>query len=83
MSPISFSDSGSLPGRHIPPGGGGNHQGLALEILSRSIEYLKDSRMYMIHQSSTRAEVDAVTILAKLSRLVFAECSEIATPINL
>jgi hypothetical protein len=43
-------------------------------MLGRSLEYLIDSRMYMIDQPSTKADRDARKILAKLSRLVFAEC---------
>ncbi len=73
MSLIPFSSSDSPTGRNIPYGGG-SHQGSALEMLGRSLEYLIDSRMYMIAQLSTKADNDGIRILARLSRSVFAEC---------
>src|ERR1700686_1551289 len=55
-------------------------QGRALEILGPSVEYLVDSRMFMIDQPSTRADAEAVQILMRLSREVFSDCSEVAPP---
>ena len=72
MSLIPFSSPDSPTGRQIPYGGG-SQQGRALEMLGRSLDYLITSRMHMIDQPSTKADSDAVTILAKLSRSVFAE----------
>jgi hypothetical protein len=55
-------------------------QGRALEILGHSVEYLVDSRMFMIDQPSTRADAEAVQILMRLSREVFSDCTEVAPP---
>jgi hypothetical protein len=75
VSLISFSHPDSPTERHIPHRGVVSQRGQALEVLGRSLEYLIDSRMYMIDQPSTKAYSEAVNILAKLSRSVFAECS--------
>jgi hypothetical protein len=55
-------------------------QGRALEILGHAVEYLVDSRMFMIDQPSTRADAEAVQLLMLLSRHVFAECAEVTPP---
>jgi hypothetical protein len=55
-------------------------QGRALEILGHSVEYLVDSRMFMIDQPSTRADAEAVQILMRLSREVFSDCTEAVSP---
>jgi hypothetical protein len=55
-------------------------QGRALELLGHSVEYLVDSRMFMIDQPSTRADAEAVQILMRLSREVFSDCTEVASP---
>jgi hypothetical protein len=55
-------------------------QGRALEILGHSVEYLVDSRMFMIDQPSTRADAEAVQILMRLSREVFSDCAEVVPP---
>jgi hypothetical protein len=68
----TVADSDSPTGRHIPYGGG-TQECRALEKLGRSLEYLIDSRMYMIDQPLTKADNDAVRILARLSRSVFSE----------
>jgi hypothetical protein len=70
MSLTPFSSSDSPTSRHIPYGGG-SQQGRALEKLGRSLEYLTDSRMYMINQPLSKADNDAVRILARLSRSIF------------
>ena len=81
MSLIPFPGSDSPTGRHIP-NVVGSQSGSALNLLGRSLEYLIDSRMYMIDQPSTRADNEAVSILAKLSRLVFTEGRETAISVN-
>lgn len=52
-------------------------QGRALEILGHAIEYLIDSRMFLIDEPHTSAESDAVKILSRCSREVFNACEEI------
>lgn len=52
-------------------------QGQALEKLGRAIEYLMDSRAVLIDEPSTRADAEALEILMRLNRSVFAECKEI------
>ena len=52
-------------------------QGQALEKLGRAIEYLLDSRLALIHEPSTKADVEALDILMRLNRCVFSECEEI------
>ena len=52
-------------------------QGQALEKLGRAIEYLMDSRMASIYEPSTKADAEALEILMRLNRCVFAECEEI------
>lgn len=54
-------------------------QGKALEKLGHAIEYLVDSRMALIHEPSTRADAEALDILMRLSRCVFAECEELVS----
>ena len=52
-------------------------QGTALETLGHAIEYLVDSRLSVIDEPATLADTEAVEILMRLSRSVFAECSEV------
>jgi hypothetical protein len=52
-------------------------QGQALEKLGRAIEYLMDSRMAFLQEPTTKADADALEILMRLNRWVFAECEEI------
>lgn len=52
-------------------------QGRALESLGHAIEYLIDSRMFEVGQSHTSADAEAVQILSRSSREVFATCPEI------
>ncbi|HEY0263670.1 MAG TPA: hypothetical protein VGC07_04020 [Granulicella sp.] len=52
-------------------------QGAALEMLGHAIEYLIDSSMVRVNEPPTQAEREAVEILARCSRQVFAECGEI------
>jgi hypothetical protein len=55
-------------------------QGRGLEILGHAVEYLVDSRMFLIDQPSTRADAEAVQFLMLLSRQVFAECAQVPPP---
>jgi hypothetical protein len=55
-------------------------QGRGLEILGHAVEYLVDSRMFVIDQPSTRADAEAVQLLMLLSRQVFAECAQVPQP---
>ncbi len=52
-------------------------QGKALEILGHALDYLVDSRMFLVDEPATAADREAVQILAGLSRAVFAECAEV------
>ena len=52
------------------------HQGMALETLGHAVEYLVDSRMFA-EDPDTRADQEAIQILMRLSRQVFAECPEV------
>ncbi len=51
-------------------------QGRALEALGHAIEYLVDSRMFLVDRPYTLAEPDAIQILSRSSREVFATCAE-------
>jgi hypothetical protein len=55
----------------------GKEQGRALEQLGHSIEYLMDSRLFLISGGSNKAEAEAVRILTRASREVFAACPEV------
>ncbi len=54
-------------------------QGRSLELLGHAVEYLVDSRMFMIEPSTAKSEREAVQILMRLSRMVFSECEEVVT----
>ena len=49
-------------------------QGRALEILGHVIEYLVDSRLYLVDEPQTPADAEATHILMLASRAVFEEC---------
>src|SRR5271156_3574114 len=55
-------------------------QGRALEILGHAVEYLVDSRMFMVDRPTTRADAEATQILMLLSREVFFECAAVVPP---
>jgi hypothetical protein len=55
-------------------------QGRALEILGHAVEYLIDSRMFMVDRPATRADAEATQILMLLSREVFFECAAVVPP---
>lgn len=57
-------------------------QGHALEILGHAVEYLVDSRMFLIEEPATMADSEAVQILMRLSREVFSECNIVITPLH-
>jgi hypothetical protein len=57
-------------------------QGRALEALGHAIEYLVDSRMFLVNERATQADGDAVQILSRCSREVFAGCAEVV-PVHL
>jgi hypothetical protein len=54
-------------------------QGRALETLGHAVEYLVDSRMFQVEETNARDEQEAVQILMRLSRSVFAECPEVVS----
>jgi hypothetical protein len=54
-------------------------QGQALEILGHALEYLVDSRMYLSKEPKTRADAEAIHILSRCSREVFATCPEVVS----
>jgi hypothetical protein len=49
--------------------------GQALEILGHAVEYLVDSRMFLVDEPATRADSEALHILMRLSREVFQDRS--------
>jgi hypothetical protein len=51
-------------------------QGRALQMLGHAAEYLLDLRMFAVRESSERDDLEAIQILMRLSRAVFAECPE-------
>jgi hypothetical protein len=58
---------------------GSLQQGRALESLGHAVEYLVDSRMFLIDQTNPKADQEALGILMRLSREVFMECPEVVT----
>lgn len=52
-------------------------QGRALESLGHAVEYLVDSRLFQTGDVNQRSEQEAVQILMRMSRAVFAECPEV------
>lgn len=52
-------------------------QGQSLESLGHAIEYLVDSRMFEAGRSHRPADTEAVQILSRSSREVFATCAEV------
>jgi hypothetical protein len=57
-------------------------QGRALESLGHAVEYLVDSRMFLLDGNNLAAEGEAVQILMQLSRQVFAECPVVKPPFS-
>ena len=56
---------------------GSREQGRALEFLGHSVEYLVDSRLVTKDEVVARNDREAVQILMRASREVFAECPEV------
>ena len=57
-------------------------QGRGLEILGHALEYLIDSRMYLIDEPHTAADNEATKILMSLSRQIFHECADVIPPVQ-
>ncbi len=55
-------------------------QGQGLEVLGHAIEYLIDSRMFMIDQPPSRGDSEAIHLLMLQSRQIFSECVEAVPP---
>jgi hypothetical protein len=58
---------------------GDMHQGRALETLGHAVEYLMDSRLFLVERATPKAEQDALQILMRMSRAVFLECPEVVS----
>ena len=58
---------------------GTQDQGRALEALGHAVEYLIDTRMFDFGENNIRDEQEAVQILMRMSRTVFAECLEVVS----
>ena len=58
---------------------GTQEQGRALETLGHSVEYLVDSRLFHSGDHNRHDEQEAVQILMRMSRAVFAECPEVVS----
>jgi hypothetical protein len=58
---------------------GSLEQGRALEALGHSVEYLIDSRLFDLGDHNHCNEQEAIQILMRMSRAVFAECPEVIT----
>lgn len=56
---------------------GSAEQGRALERLGHAVEYLVDSGLFLRDERNQRDEDEAIQILMRLSRAVFAECPEV------
>lgn len=56
---------------------GSQEQGRALESLGHAVEYLVDSGLFLRDERNQRDEHEAIQILMRLSRAVFAECPEV------
>jgi hypothetical protein len=50
--------------------------GRALESLGHAVEYLVDSRLFLVDEPATRADSEALHLLMRLSREVFEERKE-------
>ncbi len=58
---------------------GSLQQGRALETLGHAVEYLVDSRMFLVEMQNPKAEQDALELLKRMSRIVFSECPEVTS----
>lgn len=74
-SPAAAFAAGAVPPRRR----GSPAQGRSLESLGHAVEYLVDSRLFQMDDQGQRDEAEAVQILMRLSRAVFAECPEVVS----
>jgi hypothetical protein len=74
--PAGRSEPSRLSGQPIRRRGS-LEQGRALETLGHAVEYLIDSRLFDGADHNQRDEHEAVQILMRLSRAVFAECPQV------
>ncbi len=77
-SPEIASKASATPARPVRRRGS-LQQGRALEALGHAVEYLVDSRMFLVQQTDSKADQEALRILMRLSREVFMECPEVVT----
>lgn len=70
---------GSVHDRRMVRRRGSRQQGKALEFLGHSVEYLVDSRLFTTDEVVAKNDREAVQILMRASREVFAECPEVIT----
>ena len=70
---------GSVNDRRMVRRRGNMEQGKALEFLGHSVEYLVDSRLFTKDEAEAQNDREAVQILMRCSRAVFAECPEVTT----
>jgi hypothetical protein len=54
-------------------------QGRALEALGHAVQYLVDSQLFGTGETNLRGDHEAVQILMRMSRAVFAECPEVVS----
>ena len=52
-------------------------QGFALETLGHAVEYLIDSRLFTPSDAHAQSDQEAIQLLMRMSRAVFAECPEV------
>ena len=62
----------AMPIRRLP----NMQQGRALITLAHAIEYLVDSRMFLVNEPTRRADNEAIQMLSRLGHEVFATCPE-------
>jgi hypothetical protein len=72
--------AGGANDRRIVRRRGNQQQGQALEFLGHAIEYLVDSRLFTKDEREAQDDAEAVQILMRMSRAVFAECAEVISP---
>lgn len=77
LPPASYSEKTAPPKLQLVRRRGDREQGRALEALGHAVEYLVDSRMFLIGESNREADAEAVQILMRASRSVFESCPEV------
>lgn len=58
---------------------GNGQQGRALEKLGHAVEYLMNSRLFLVDTGRQQSEQEALRILMRMSRLVFLECPQVVS----